>query len=70
VRVARFDRSGKQPRGVDTRQLADVAGVVEYLDPGRLRQEHTHHRLAALAVPAEIVERIVVTAFDDRAGGG
>ena len=34
-----------------------------------LGQEHPHHRLAALVVPAEIVERIVVMALDDRARG-
>ena len=70
VRIACLDRAGKQSRGVDARQLADVAGVVEHLDAGRLRQEHAHHRLAALVVPAEIIERIVVAAFDNRACGG
>jgi len=70
VRIACLDRAGKQSRVVDARQLADMAGVVEHLDPGRLRQEHPHHRLAALAVPAEIIERIVVAPFDNRACGG
>jgi hypothetical protein len=66
VRVACLDRAGKQPRGVDARQLADVAGVVQHLDPAGLRQEHAHHRLAALAVPAEVIKRIVMAAFDNR----
>ena len=55
---------------MDAGQFADVPGVVEHFDPGSLRQEHPHYRFAALMVPAEIIEWIVVTAFDDRAGGG
>ena len=34
------------------------------------RQKHADHRLAILLVPSQIVEGIVVTAFDDRTGGG
>jgi len=67
VVVARGDRARKQSSVVDSRQLADVSGFVEHLHRRRLGQEHPHHRLAALIVPAEIIEGIVVMALDDRA---
>ena len=67
--VARRNRAGEQAGVVDARQFADVARLVEHLDLGGFGQEHAHHRLVVLVVPAEIVERIVVMALDDGARG-
>ena len=69
MRIARRHRPGEQSGVMDAWQIADVAFAVQHLHLGCLGQEHPHHRLAVLVVPAEIVERVVVMTLDDRARG-
>ena len=69
MRVERLDRTGEQAGIVNARQIVDVACLVEDLHRRRFRQEHAHDALVTFMVPAEIIERVVMTPLDDRARG-
>ena len=64
------NRPGEQSDRVNARQLGLSAAGIDHRNAGGIRQEGAHHRLAVLAMPAEIGERIGMSPGDHRLGIG
>ena len=63
-------RAGKQAGLVNARERRGFAVLADRLDIGGLRQERAHDVPVALGMQAEIVERVGMSALDDRIGLG